>query len=76
MAVEQYSVVTAVFTVGGLCGSLLSSGVTRRVGLQRAIALTGWLNAVGAVIMGLSVHWLMLAAGRCVRACSDRFRRA
>ncbi|WVQ72890.1 hypothetical protein IAR50_002451 [Cryptococcus sp. DSM 104548] len=59
-----YALITAVFTLGGLLGSLTSSNVVSRYGLKGGIALTGWVNLVGAGIMTLAPHWTVLALGR------------
>jgi hypothetical protein len=62
----HYSIVTAIFTVGGLCGSLASSYVVQRVGLAGGITWSGWTNLAAALIMGLSWHWTVLGSGRYV----------
>ena len=65
----HYSIITAVCTIGGLCGSLGSSYVVQRVGLAGGIAWSGWSNLASALIMALSWHWVMLGFGRYVNFC-------
>ncbi|WRT67675.1 uncharacterized protein IL334_004647 [Kwoniella shivajii] len=59
-----YSVVTAIFTVGGLIGSLASSWIVEKEGIKGGIALTGYLNLMGVLGMGIAPHWILLALGR------------
>lgn len=71
-----YSTATAIFTLGGLTGSLLSAPLIRRfkssstsdndagVGEVAVIRLTGWINLAGSIMMAFSVHWIMLVIGR------------
>ncbi|RXK41640.1 hypothetical protein M231_01140 [Tremella mesenterica] len=61
---KRYSLVTALFSVGGLVGSLGSAIVVRREGLRGGIVLTGWMNLVGSVGMALAPHWVILGIGR------------
>ncbi|ODN95874.1 vacuolar membrane protein [Cryptococcus wingfieldii CBS 7118] len=61
-----YSLITALFTLGGLLGSSTSSNVVSQRGLKGGIALTGWLNLIGAGIMTFAPHWTILALGRLV----------
>lgn len=68
---SRYSIVTAIFTIGGLCGSLGSSYVTQRSGLHGGILLTGYLNLAAALLMALSYSWLWLALGRFVAGLSS-----
>ncbi|WWD04751.1 hypothetical protein V865_002822 [Kwoniella europaea PYCC6329] len=66
-----YSIVTAIFTVGGLVGSLMSSWVVEREGIKGGIAWTGYLNLVGVLGMGIAPHWLLLALGRLIVGISS-----
>ena len=61
-----YSLITASYTVGGLLGSLGSSWVVRRQGLNGGITSTGWANLAGAIVMAVAPHWAILAFGRFV----------
>ncbi|WVQ80530.1 hypothetical protein IAT38_002635 [Cryptococcus sp. DSM 104549] len=63
---STYGLVTAVFTVGGLLGSLASSWVVKKQGLKGGIAWTGWINLLGSACMGVAPHWVVLAFGRLV----------
>lgn len=59
-----FSTVTAMLTVGGLMGSLLSDRIVRRRGLAGGIAASAWINLFGALVMAFSPHWLLLMLGR------------
>lgn len=63
-----FSTATAMLTVGGLLGSMLSDRVVRAKGLAGGIAWSAWLNLVGAAVMALSPHWVLLMLGRWGRA--------
>jgi MFS family permease len=60
----RFSTVTAMLTVGGLLGSLLSDRVVRQRGIAGGIAASAWINLVGALVMALAPHWLFLMLGR------------
>ncbi|KAJ9117789.1 hypothetical protein QFC20_000068 [Naganishia adeliensis] len=62
----RYSAATAVFTLGGLAGSIMSSAVTRRLQATGSIKVTGLLNVVGSVMMFAAPHWLVVLVGRIV----------
>ncbi|KAK8858481.1 hypothetical protein IAR55_002708 [Kwoniella newhampshirensis] len=66
-----YGLITAVFTVGGLVGSLMSSWIVEKEGLKGGIAWTGYLNVIGVLGMGVSPHWWVLALGRFVAGVSS-----
>ncbi|WVQ96838.1 hypothetical protein IAU59_003945 [Kwoniella sp. CBS 9459] len=59
-----YGLVTAIFTVGGLIGSLISSWIVEKEGIKGGIAWTGYLNLIGVLGMGIAPHWVLLALGR------------
>jgi predicted MFS family arabinose efflux permease len=61
---HRYGLVTAVYTVGGLAGSLISSRVVEREGIKGGLLWTGYINLFGVVCMTLATHWMMLAFGR------------
>ncbi|KAJ9120194.1 hypothetical protein QFC22_003094 [Naganishia vaughanmartiniae] len=63
---QRYSAATAIFTVGGLIGSILSARAMDKVGVIGCIKLTGLLNVIGSVIMFAAPHWVVLVAGRVV----------
>jgi SP family facilitated glucose transporter-like MFS transporter 3 len=56
--------VTAVFTVGGLIGSLSSSWLVEKHGLKGGLVWVGWLNILGVGMMALAPSWIVLALGR------------
>lgn len=59
-----YSLATAMFTIGGLLGSVYSSRVIARRGMIGAIKVSGMLNLAAALLMGLAPHWTLLVLGR------------
>jgi SP family facilitated glucose transporter-like MFS transporter 3 len=61
---QKYSLVTAVFTVGGLAGSLGSSWLVERQGLKGGLVWVAWMNLVGVALMAFAPSWLVLAVGR------------
>ena len=61
-----YGLVTAIFTVGGLVGSLGSSWIVQMEGLKGGLLWSGYLNIIGVLGMSIAPHWMVLAAGRCV----------
>lgn len=61
---NRYSFVTAVFTVGGLLGSLSSSWLVHKQGLKGGLVWVAWMNVFGVASMALAPHWLVLALGR------------
>lgn len=81
-----YSTATAIFTLGGLAGSILSAPLIRHykarstsdddagVGEVAIIRLTGWVNLAGSLMMTFSVHWIMLVIGRWVQRASWVFQ--
>jgi hypothetical protein len=61
---NRYSLITAVFTVGGLAGSLSSSWLVKRQGLKGGLVSVGWLNMLGVGLMTFAPSWIILALGR------------
>jgi hypothetical protein len=59
-----FSVVTSVFTVGGLMGSMVASLAMERWGRKGASKISAFLTACGAAIMGLSTSVYALGFGR------------
>jgi hypothetical protein len=59
-----FSVVTSVFTVGGLMGSMVASLAMERWGRKGASKASAFLTAFGAAIMGLSTSVYALGFGR------------
>ena len=59
-----FSVVTSVFTVGGLLGSMVANLATERWGRKGASKASAFLTTCGAAIMGLSTNVYALAFGR------------
>ncbi|WWC70652.1 uncharacterized protein I206_104603 [Kwoniella pini CBS 10737] len=62
----RYSIVTAIFTIGGLVGSLGSSWVVEKEGIKGGLSWTGYLNLIGVLGMSIAPHWYLLALGRFV----------
>ena len=65
---RKYGMVTAIFTVGGLGGSLISSWVVEKYGVKGGLIWTGWINLLGSVIMTFSPQWMVFALGRQVQS--------
>lgn len=63
---NRYSLVTAIFTVGGLGGSLGSSWLVQKKGLKGGLVYVAWMNVLGVALMAFSPNWLILTLGRCV----------
>ncbi|KAJ9094378.1 hypothetical protein QFC19_007987 [Naganishia cerealis] len=63
---SRYSAATAVFTIGGLVGSILSARATGKVGVIGSIKITGLLNAIGSLVMFAAPHWTVVLVGRIV----------
>lgn len=61
-----FSFVTAVFTVGGLLGSLVANIVMDRLGRKGASQVTALFHVVGTAIMGASGSVTSLSFGRSV----------
>ena len=61
---HHYGLVTAVYTVGGLLGSLGSAWLVSRQGVKGSITWTGWLNVLGAALMTFAPQWIVLGLGR------------
>ncbi|KGB74798.1 vacuolar membrane protein [Cryptococcus deuterogattii R265] len=66
-----YAFTTAIFTVGGLLGSLSNPWIVSKYGLKGGISLTGWINLFGAGVMTFAPHWVILATGRLVTGVSS-----
>lgn len=59
-----FSVVTAVFTIGGLIGSLFANLVMDSRGRRGATRVSALFTAGGAALMGLSSSVTFLSLGR------------
>ncbi|KAF9459362.1 general substrate transporter [Collybia nuda] len=64
MSEFAFSVVTAIFTVGGLLGSLIANLVMDRWGRRGAVRTSTLLTSLGAGIMGMSGSFGLLCFGR------------
>ena len=62
----MFSVVTAVYTIGGLLGSLIANVVMDRYGRKGAVCASGGLVVLGSGLMGISGSLTPLIIGRCV----------
>jgi MFS transporter, SP family, solute carrier family 2 (facilitated glucose transporter), member 3 len=71
MSDATFSVVTAMFTVGGFFGSLFSNIVMDRYGRKGASRLSAALTATGAALFGLSASVGPLILGRYVLHTSN-----
>ncbi|KIY45718.1 general substrate transporter [Fistulina hepatica ATCC 64428] len=59
-----FSVVTSMFTVGGLVGSMLSGTAMEKYGRRGALRFTAWLLVFGAGLLAVSSSVFMLVLGR------------
>lgn len=59
-----FSIVTAIFTVGGLTGSLMANLVMDRWGRKGATRISAVLISAGAGLMGISSSVSLLGFGR------------
>lgn len=64
MSDATFSVVTSVYTVGGLLGSMFANVIMDQRGRKGAINASAAVTALGAGIMGLSVSLGPLIVGR------------
>ncbi|KAF8626160.1 hypothetical protein AX15_005051 [Amanita polypyramis BW_CC] len=64
MSLFSFSVITSIFTVGGLVGSMFANLVMERWGRKGATKLSAFFITCGAGIMGLSTNVYALAIGR------------
>lgn len=64
MSDSTFSVVTSVFTVGGLMGSLVANLILDRYGRKGAVQASGALFALGAGLMAISASIGLLMFGR------------
>lgn len=64
MSESIFSVVTAVFTIGGLIGSLSANIIMDSRGRKGATRLSALFTAGGAALMGLSNSVVLLGLGR------------
>ncbi|KAH0584099.1 hypothetical protein H2248_009670 [Termitomyces sp. 'cryptogamus'] len=66
MSELTFSVITAIFTIGGLAGSLLANLVMDRWGRKGATTISALLTSVGTGLMGISTSVGVLGFGRFV----------
>ncbi|KAL7423213.1 Bifunctional purine biosynthesis protein PurH [Cryptotrichosporon argae] len=59
-----YGAVTALFSVGGLVGSVLGGWVTHEVGAKGGLQTAAWAGLAGGIIMATAPMWEVLAFGR------------
>ena len=64
MSDATFSVLTSVYTVGGLLGSIGANLVMDRWGRKGAILLSAFIMAVGAGFMGVAASLSPLILGR------------
>ncbi|KAI6043128.1 general substrate transporter [Pisolithus marmoratus] len=66
MSDATFSLVTSLFTVGGLCGSLLANIAMDRHGRKGATRISSVCNAVGALLSAMAASVTAIAVGRFV----------
>lgn len=64
MSDSTFSVVTSIFTVGGLVGSVSANVMMDRWGRRGATKLSAVMTAVGALLMAVSSSVFSLLVGR------------
>ena len=64
MSDSTFSVVTSIFTVGGLVGSVSANVMMDRWGRRGATKLSAVMTAVGALLMAVSSSVFLLLVGR------------
>lgn len=64
MSDTQFSAVTALFTIGGLLGSMLGKSLTDKYGRRGAIKFNAVLVGIGAGLMTVANSISMLLIGR------------
>ena len=64
MSDATFSVVTSVYTVGGLLGSMFANVIMDRWGRKGAINASAAMMALGAGLMGVSASLSPLIVGR------------
>lgn len=65
MTDATFSVVTSVYTIGGLLGSLGANLVMDRWGRKGAVRASAVMTGLGAALMGVSAGLAPLIIGRC-----------
>jgi len=68
-----FSLVTAIFTIGGLAGSLVANLVMDKYGRHGTHRLCAILVVIGTAVMGLSTSVFALLLGRYVRVSSEPY---
>jgi SP family facilitated glucose transporter-like MFS transporter 3 len=66
MSDATFSVVTSIYTVGGLIGSMGASVAMDRFGRRGASGISAVMTALGALLMGVSSSVVALLLGRCL----------
>lgn len=66
MSDATFSLLTSVFTIGGLLGSLSANAVMDRFGRKGAVQASSMFVAVGAALMTVASNVPVLCFGRCV----------
>lgn len=74
MSELTFSVITAIFTIGGLAGSLIANFVIDCWGRKYATTISALLTCVGAGLMGVGTSVGILGLGRHV--LNPRIRRS
>jgi MFS family permease len=66
MSDATFSVVTSIYTIGGLIGSMGANVVMDRFGRRGASRISAVMTALGALLMGVSSSIAALLVGRCL----------
>ncbi|KAI9137034.1 general substrate transporter [Paraphysoderma sedebokerense] len=65
----EFSVITALFSAGGLVGALAWGPLSDKVGRKQALLYSTMLLAISPILLGLSVNFAMLLMGRFMAGC-------
>jgi Sugar (and other) transporter len=75
MSDVSFSLVTSIFTVGGLLGSAVANLIMDGSGRKGTLRTCAALTAAGAAVMGLSNSVTLLAIGRCATSIVGKMSR-
>jgi MFS family permease len=64
MSQVAFSFVTAIFTIGGLCGSLVANLIMDSIGRRGTLRLGAILVVIGTAFMGLGTSLFPFLLGR------------
>jgi MFS family permease len=66
-----FGVLTSIYTLGGLCGSLLAGRIADTRGRRAAVVWAAWAVLLGTALMFIGQSLTFLVLGRCVSNHQD-----